>query len=904
MKKLLSILFVLLCISCEDSLDFDRESRGYSDLEVLKQKIQGKWTLDLDKTDDVDYLLSQYTFGDQDKSNLISCIYNFNDSDLVYSLDTVPYNWQIVENYDGFRSANKFGDAIRITVGDSLETVMMVERVTDDSLYCSLAEGEYSVTLGMEKVKEDIKLGDLQAPDESVYSQVPTPDDDITGSSHPLSAWMNDVDGGTLLCDMCIPGSHDAGTYGVQDVIQFAATCHHLSISEQWDAGSRAFDLRVRNSGENNIMLYHNFIPCNLSLDNALVQIIRKLDEHPSETAFVIVKCEGNDWGIDWKHNSILSFLVEGLLGLNISLANPDTHLTHYNTMAKISHYAGKYLCTFRPDLTLDEARGKLIVISRMAYEKMNYVNKNVAYASGWGGNIKFTVHGESGDTTSPAYVQDEYGQSSKQSDDDWLEHKQKAFDNTCTYSDAAVNDAWYFNAPSGSYTELLNIPNYAQLAENLYLHFAREVGGRGIFLQDYVGENRALRLSLVETIPIVLSARACIFTYLQKKALSALYKAASLLDCNYYNVNGQKLVEAVIAKNFDRDSRTSKVEYANDESEQMGQIWMKKEGQADDKNVQSVNGFIGDKAVLCAQAAENYRLFSWTDRFGRETKTREQYTTVTLAGHGVYKARFVKTAKVTLTVAPECKNMGDAAIMEDSEDYVNGKAHFLYMPKHGYQFVAVRDQYGRDYSTDEVTIDRDELDFEVYFEKDESYVPVYAQIAGECNGMAKIVYDGKLVNRVETSYPLNQKWKIHWQLTPGYKFTKWTDSFGNTGTSIADHSGWDNYFFLPITQANNTYTFFFEWDPLYIHVTAKVDDSCSGMGTVTYTTPQTAATSISASQTFVEHCSVTATLQAVPSSGHKFVKWVDGNGKQLSTQAQYKVTLPRTDVTYSAVFE
>lgn len=109
--------------------------------------------------------------------------------------------------------------------------------------------------------------------------------------------WMASIPDNTFVSQLSIPGSHDAGTgHGVNNYLVFVsgskyAITQEKTLTDQWNSGIRAFDLRpaVDNS---RLRIYHGIISTNLYMDNALTTLCGLLDSHPTETCIVIVRHE------------------------------------------------------------------------------------------------------------------------------------------------------------------------------------------------------------------------------------------------------------------------------------------------------------------------------------------------------------------------------------------------------------------------------------------------------------------------------------------------------------------------------------------------------------------------------------------------------------------------------------
>ena len=100
--------------------------------------------------------------------------------------------------------------------------------------------------------------------------------------------WMNRLDDGAYVHQLSVPGTHDAAT-GNGTVLDSFARTQQLSLSEQFDAGVRAFDLRPSVS-DGTLKIYHGIIATNITFDDALSTLCERLDENPSEFIIVVIQ--------------------------------------------------------------------------------------------------------------------------------------------------------------------------------------------------------------------------------------------------------------------------------------------------------------------------------------------------------------------------------------------------------------------------------------------------------------------------------------------------------------------------------------------------------------------------------------------------------------------------------------
>ena len=194
--------------------------------------------------------------------------------------------------------------------------------------------------------------------------------------------WMSTIPDNTFVSQLSIPGAHDAGTGHGTSSDTFART-QDKTLTEQWNSGIRAFDLRPSVDSDR-LRIYHGIISTNLYLDDALSTLCSLLDSHPTETCIVVMRHEDDhdDGDASWgtKMKSLLT-------------SSPtSTHAVNFDPMAK-----------------LGDVRGKMIILSRNTYDE----GPIGGFISNWNSNSNFDQQ-QGGKITGvgtqgPLYVQDFY---------------------------------------------------------------------------------------------------------------------------------------------------------------------------------------------------------------------------------------------------------------------------------------------------------------------------------------------------------------------------------------------------------------------------------------------------------------------------------------------------------------
>ena len=282
--------------------------------------------------------------------------------------------------------------------------------------------------------------------------------------------WITPLDGSIYVSQMSIPGSHDAATGENMATIigDLFAQTQDQNLQTQWNLGVRAFDLRpaiYKRRPTDELWLYHGKTRVAISWAKAMNTIKANLTDHPGEFAIVLFRHEDE------------------------STLYKNTNTTDFDNYMKAWVNANKsWIVDWRPDITIDECRGKLILISRF--------NGSWDYGcfTGWShdaAGTTTTVRNASNSKKGTMYVQDYYNPSSHAtkftSIKNYLDIAQKF------HTEDALKNHWMLNhvsgyvGPSTSNTYRANAA--AQNPEVIkYLHNRTAPGSTGIILFDYSG--------------------------------------------------------------------------------------------------------------------------------------------------------------------------------------------------------------------------------------------------------------------------------------------------------------------------------------------------------------------------------------------------------------------------------
>ncbi|PJZ68839.1 hypothetical protein CH373_15605 [Leptospira perolatii] len=117
------------------------------------------------------------------------------------------------------------------------------------------------------------------------------------------------------LRNICIPGTHDSGTYGIQGVDENISQTQELTIGEQLSAGYRYFDLRIKkNNGQ---FVLHHGPSISVAASVVFQDLANFANAHPQEV--LIVHIQNVDSMSDSEHYELKDQLVIPYLGARMA---------------------------------------------------------------------------------------------------------------------------------------------------------------------------------------------------------------------------------------------------------------------------------------------------------------------------------------------------------------------------------------------------------------------------------------------------------------------------------------------------------------------------------------------------------------------------------------------------------
>lgn len=172
--------------------------------------------------------------------------------------------------------------------------------------------------------------------------------------------WMKYIPGDTYVCTMTIPGTHDSATYALNAAEGIWGKCQHVNLSDQFSRGARFFDLRpgicyfgfAAGPVDVNILCRrqtckHGILDTGVHFKDALTELVELVKAHPSEFIICQVSFEGSSNGASDEQASLMV-----------------AHVTE----SIVARENRTQFVEYKPDLTLDECRGKILIINRDPY--------------------------------------------------------------------------------------------------------------------------------------------------------------------------------------------------------------------------------------------------------------------------------------------------------------------------------------------------------------------------------------------------------------------------------------------------------------------------------------------------------------------------------------------------------
>lgn len=276
------------------------------------------------------------------------------------------------------------------------------------------------------------------------------------------------------ICDMSIPGAHDAftGYMSALHPMSLWTKTQTKTIEEMWACGVRYFDARVRVK-DGHLQLYHTF-NLSISFKEVLQKLKALLDAHPTEMAILIVNFDdGND---------------------------PKMV---YDELQTVKDYL---VVSPKPGIRLNECRKKILVINRYGYSPDGEYAVGPNFRPAWADNTTGS-EGEvlfAGNQKATLLLQDlyHYENSIDINDTDVKKDNMKWVFDKARFTCSTGSSTWVINHESaycfgafGYWTSEFADMNYSENSHylNPYVadHLLNNRGSKtGIVVFDYVGMN------------------------------------------------------------------------------------------------------------------------------------------------------------------------------------------------------------------------------------------------------------------------------------------------------------------------------------------------------------------------------------------------------------------------------
>lgn len=194
----------------------------------------------------------------------------------------------------------------------------------------------------------------------------------------PRVDWMKDIPGQTPMHRLTLPATHDSGAQIGGEYLQ----TQDRSIAEQLTLGIRGFDMRLKPHEDGQLGIYHSSAYQHITwAQDVLPAMLTFLKDHPSETL-------------------VVSMMNENRVG-------PEDYARLLSQCLNEPIYKDCFVWDFRPDITLDECRGKIVFLHR---SELNAPYPG-ARCLDWGENMTFTGKLVAPNGTQCALqVEDDYG--------------------------------------------------------------------------------------------------------------------------------------------------------------------------------------------------------------------------------------------------------------------------------------------------------------------------------------------------------------------------------------------------------------------------------------------------------------------------------------------------------------
>lgn len=307
--------------------------------------------------------------------------------------------------------------------------------------------------------------------------------------------WITPLDDDIYVSQLSIPGTHDAATSKVSGLIGSAGRTQDYTVEQQLAMGIRAFDLRPTctnvggaSYGRNpDLPIHHGVFDCDITLKEIFATFNSFLNDNPGE--FIIVTCRWENEGDP--------HIISKWDTFNQSMTNFLNNATNYPASRQV---------TFKPDLTIGEMRGKILIIMRPnqgSSPDSYYADKahtGTTFVTGWpagSADVRTNAYFKSeyeGSAMCYAVIQDYYEVADTDTKISLI--KEELDLSAQSHTNSEYTNTWFINhcsGYSGSAASNTSYSNNAQAVNPRIFEYItgsdKKVGSTGIMMLDFVGK-------------------------------------------------------------------------------------------------------------------------------------------------------------------------------------------------------------------------------------------------------------------------------------------------------------------------------------------------------------------------------------------------------------------------------
>ena len=301
--------------------------------------------------------------------------------------------------------------------------------------------------------------------------------------------WMSTIPGNTWLHGLSIPGAHDAATSSVSNS---SARCQSKTIQEQWEAGVRAFDIRVPYIGlskaptTGTVNIYHGIVNTKVRFKDAMDYLVSYVKNNPTETIIVIVNKEksqvlySTDYSEDANGCAWQKSIRDYVDGTYTAPSTVDPSIT--------GSRAGYFITDVDQPLRLNNCRGKILFLTRNYYGTTQSATTPVygGVIRGWEENTIFdaTIYKNNAAQVCGIHIQDNYTQSD-------VSIKQNNVKDCLDKSAADLTNTFYINYVSMITGDLAYPKNAAKTMNPATVNLLANTSGKtGLMFYDFCADN------------------------------------------------------------------------------------------------------------------------------------------------------------------------------------------------------------------------------------------------------------------------------------------------------------------------------------------------------------------------------------------------------------------------------